>query len=277
MELLNLYRYKRILAFVLGFSLAVLSSTSLAQFGFLGLGGSDVQASGEDAVSLKVIDTYADMHTGPGRGYPIFYVVEEGEWIEVLTRRPDWYEVRTLRGKVGWVTAAQIARTLQDSGEPADLPTVSYGDYLKNRWRSSIVAGSFVSGRLEGAETFNASIGYRPLDWLGLEVEAGRFFNTDIAGTIASFNVVLEPLSHWRISPALVLGGGFTRIKNQPKGVEADSADEELDHFQFGIRVNYYLGRNFVIRGEYKTLALTADDIEQEDSGTWNFGFSTFF
>ena len=53
---------------------------------------------------LEVIDSYAELHTGPGKGYPVFYVVENTEWIEVLTRRPDWYEVRTEKGKVGWVS-----------------------------------------------------------------------------------------------------------------------------------------------------------------------------
>ncbi len=252
----------------------LLSSATFAQFGFL-KGASEVQATGDDAVSLKVIDTYADMHTGPAQGYPIFYVVEQGEWIEILTRRPDWYEVRTLRGKVGWVTAAQIARTLQDTGEPADLPTVGYGDYLKNSWRVGMAGGSFVSGEFSGANTFNATLAYRPLSWMGIEAESGRFLGSELQGTITSLNVFFEPLSDWRWSPALMLGGGSTRIKEQP--VIPIFGSNEYTHFQYGVRLNYYLGRNFVIRGEYRNLALSSDDVDQEDSATWNFGFSTFF
>lgn len=256
------------------------ASPVFAQFNFL-KGITEAQATGEDAVSLKVIDAYADMHSGPGRGYPIFYVVEEGEWIEILTRRPDWYEVRTLRGKVGWVTANQIARTLQDTGEPADLPTVSYGDYQKNNWRVGMVAGNFISGEFSDASTFNATLGYRPLSWLGLEFESGRILGNDIRGTTTSGNLVFEPFSSWRLSPAMVIGGGQTKIKAQPNLPQLDQ--NNFDHFQFGVRANFYLGRNFVIRGEYKILALSssassdAEEIDQEDSGTWNFGFSTFF
>ena len=47
----------------------------------------------ETVFTLQVIDPFVELHTGPGRGYPVFHVVEQGESIAVLTRRPDWYEV----------------------------------------------------------------------------------------------------------------------------------------------------------------------------------------
>lgn len=282
MELQSLFNtgniYFRRLVTTLGLFIVLFSGNQAhAQIVDFLKGITEAQATGEDAVSLKVIDAYADMHTGPGGGYPIFYVVEEGEWIEILTRRPDWYEVRTLRGKVGWVTAKQIARTLQDTGEPADLPTVSFGDYQKNNWRIGMVGGRFISGEFGDTSTFNATLGYRPLSWLSVELEGGRILGNAIRGTTASLNVIFEPFSYWRISPALVLGGGETRVKAQPQQLEL--VQTQFDHFQFGVRANYYLGRNFVIRGEYKILALTSssDEDDQEDSGTWNFGFSTFF
>lgn len=230
--------------------------------------------SEQSAVVLEVIDSFAELHTGPAKGYPVFYVVEQGEKIEILTRRPDWYEVKTQRGKVGWVSAASIARTLHESGEPADLPTVGFGDYLTNRWRVGMSAGQFTAGELNGADTFNASLGYRPLDWLGAELEAGKFFGSDVRGTLYGLNLVLEPFSTWRLSPALVVGTGRLTVDAQPKLVPL-SIDEE-DFTQLGLRLNYYLGRNFVVRGEYRQLSISTATNDGE-SDIWSFGFSTFF
>ena len=236
---------------------------------------SDTQES--SSARLEVIDSYAELYTGPGKGYPVFYVVEQSEWIEVLTRRPDWYEVRTEKGKTGWVKASQIARTLKPTGEPADLPTVSFGDYVKNRWRVGATAGTFLSGELQDAEVFTASLAYKPLSWLGGEIEWGRFYGLDINGSMAAFNVVYEPFSYWRLSPTFILGGGELSIGVQPKQV-FDFKKET--YFNYGIRLNYYLGRNFVVRGEYRGISLQSSSDQSgtsEELGAWSFGFSTFF
>jgi len=230
-----------------------------------------------NSARLEVIDSYAELYTGPGKGYPVFYVVEQSEWIEVLTRRPDWYEVRTEKGKTGWVKASQIARTLKPTGEPADLPTVSFGDYVKNRWRVGATVGTFLSGELQDAEVFTASLAYKPLSWLGGEIEWGRFYGLDINGSMAAFNFVYEPFSYWRLSPTLILGGGELSVGVQPKQV-FDFKKETF--FNYGIRLNYYLGRNFVVRGEYRGISLQSSSDQSgtsEELGTWSFGFSTFF
>lgn len=223
--------------------------------------------------TLEVIDSYLEMHTGPGRGYLIFNVVEQGEYVELLSRRPDWYEVRS-QGKIGWVKASQIARTLQITGEPVDLPSVSYGEYAKNRFRLGLIAGDLSGGNFKNAKSFNANIGYSPLSWLILEAEFGKFYDDDAHGTQLSANIVIEPLSQWRISPALVIGAGSTKIDAQPRII--DEGFESDKHRLGGLRINGYLGRNFIVRGEYRQIAVKTADGD-EDFTSWNFGFTTFF
>ena len=55
------------------------------------------------SVELVVTAPYLEMHTGPGRGYPVFYVVGRGETLVVLYSRTDWYKVRAPRGQEGLV------------------------------------------------------------------------------------------------------------------------------------------------------------------------------
>lgn len=236
--------------------------------------GQALASDAQEPLRLEVIDPYVEMHSGPGRGYPVFYVIEQGEKIEVITRRPGWYEVRTKNGKTGWTTASQISRTIQMTGEPADLPTVSYGDYLKNRWRVGFNSGQFSSGELKGSETFSFTAGYRPLGWLGVEGEGGKVFGTDIKGSFYAVNIVVEPLSAWKISPVLLVGQGLMKIDSQPKLTPL--LIDDSDFYHYGVGVHYYLGRNFLFKGEYRSYSVSADN-NNVRLGAWTLGFNSFF
>ena len=235
----------------------------------------DQNESKKNTATLTVIDTYVEVHSGPGRGFPVFYVIEQGETIEVLTRRPGWYEIRSPNGRVGWTRASQIARTIQATGEPADLPSVSYGDYIRGSWVTGFSFGEVASGELDGFDMFSVNAGYRFLSWLGADIEAGRIFGADASGDFYAANVYLEPLSHWKLSPFVSAGLGEIKLSSQPKQVEFST--DRQDFNSYGIGGSYYLGRNFVIRGEYRWYSISATDQSDERLGTWKLGFVTFF
>lgn len=229
---------------------------------------------GDSVMRLEVIDPYAEIRTGPGRGYPVFYAVEQGETIEVLTRRPGWYEVRTQSSQTGWTSTSELSRTMQATGAPADLPSVSYGDYLKRSWRAGFRGGQFIQGELDGADTFSLTGGYKLFSWLELEAELGKIYGNEIRGDYYAFNALVEPLSQWRISPFLSLGAGSMDLDSQPKLVplEIDSSDFET----YSAGANYYVGRNFVVQAAYRWYAVDTD-LGTERLEAWNVGFSAFF
>lgn len=228
----------------------------------------------EVAMRLTVIDPYAEVRTGPGRGYPVFYAIEQGETIDVITRRPGWYEIRAARGYTGWTSTTELSRTMQASGAPADLPTVSYGDYLKQTWRAGIKSGGFTSGEFDGADTFSATAGYKFYSWLGVELELGKVYGNDIRGTYYGANAFVEPFSQWRLSPFLSFGAGSMDIDSQPKLVPLNIDSSSYETYSVGS--NYYLGRNFVVQGSYRWYMVDTDfDTERLES--WNIGFSAFF
>ena len=67
----------------------------------------DAPAAGEpEGRARQVTDPYIELRTGPGRGYPVFFVAARGEWIDIELRHTDWFHVRTDGGKVGWVHRA---------------------------------------------------------------------------------------------------------------------------------------------------------------------------
>ena len=60
---------------------------------------------------VTIADPYIELHTGPGGGYPIFFVAERGEQIALLMRRTEWFKVRVARGQEGWVHFEQLTTT----------------------------------------------------------------------------------------------------------------------------------------------------------------------
>jgi len=82
---------------------------------------------------VVVSDPYIDLHTGPGRGYPIFYVAAQGDRITILKEQTEWYKVRTPRGKEGWVNVSQMSSTLDLDGQPVDFPEYGLNEFGKRR------------------------------------------------------------------------------------------------------------------------------------------------
>ncbi|HSG65635.1 MAG TPA: SH3 domain-containing protein, partial [Gammaproteobacteria bacterium] len=53
----------------------------------------------DETQQVVVQDPFIEMHTGPALAYPVFYVVDRGASIDVLSRRTDWFKVRAPRGQ----------------------------------------------------------------------------------------------------------------------------------------------------------------------------------
>ncbi|MDX1693301.1 MAG: SH3 domain-containing protein [Ketobacteraceae bacterium] len=218
---------------------------------------------------LVVVEPFIELHTGAGRGYPIHFVIEQGEEVALIKRRTNWYKVRSDEGKEGWVEASQLGRTLQPSGLPADLPSVGHGEYLKSRWRIG-----FTTGQLEAADAYSIIVGYRPFSYLGVEAEAGEVFDASVTGEYLGMNVILEPFTQWRFSPFVSLGGGNMVFEQRQK--LAGEVIDNAEYFSGGLGAQTYLGRNFVVRAEYRIYSVSTVNEEVELS-EWKFGFSSFF
>ena len=98
---------------------------------------------GKDRLYKVVIaDPYIEMHTGPGRGYPIFHVADRGETVEIHKRHTDWFRVSTERGQTGWVRADQMARTLNTDGTPTEIENPTRDDFFERRWEAGTQIGN---------------------------------------------------------------------------------------------------------------------------------------
>src|SRR6266550_8627677 len=80
---------------------------------------------------VVVADPYLEMHSGPGKGYPVFFVVARGEKVEILKQRTDWYLVREHQGREGWVKEQALLATLELDGQPVKISVPSLENLAK--------------------------------------------------------------------------------------------------------------------------------------------------
>lgn len=244
----------------------VLLVLSLVQFAIA------AQAAGAERQprEVTIADPFIELHTGPGRGYPVFFVAERGEQISLLKRRTEWFKVQVARGQEGWVHFEQLTTTLSPDGEPFDLPALGFSDYAARRWEVGALYGDFGGANViatYGSRSFTPNLSGE----LWLAQALGRFSDS----TMVTVNIVHLMYPDWRASPYFTLGAGV--INTEPKATLVATTDRTDSVAQVGAGVRMYLTRRVVLRAEYKAHVVFTSRNDNEEVREWKAGFSFFF
>jgi hypothetical protein len=210
------------------------------------------------------------MHTGPGRGYPVYHVVDRGETVDIIKQRTDWFLVRAANGKEGWVDRAQMELTLQRDGEQFSLRRATIEDFTNARWETGILAGDFGGANsisVYGSYSLNPNVS---VELWGTQI-LGNFSN----GWMASGNIVHEAFPEWRVSPFFTLGAGYIRTEPKSTIVLPEDRNDQIGHVGAGFRI--YVTRRFLLRAEYKSYVVFTSRDENEEIEEWKAGFAFFF
>ena len=227
------------------------------------------QAAGEYR-TVSVAEPYLEMHTGPGRGYPVFHVVDRGDSVEILMRRTDWFQVRAPDGAVGWVDRAQMERTLQTTGSEIVFAEANQDDFTNSTWELGILAGDFGGANiisLYGAYSLNPNVS---IEAWGSQI-LGNFSN----GWTGSVNLTHETWPDWRISPFFTLGTGVIHTEPKSTIIQGEDRTDQIAHAGAGFRV--YATRRFILRAEYKSYVVFTSRDDNEEVEEWKVGFAFFF
>jgi hypothetical protein len=223
-----------------------------------------------DVMKVIVADPYIEMHTGPGRGYPVFHVADRGAEIEVLKRRTDWFEVRTGRDVEGWVHVEQLARTMDGTGQPVAVANPGWDDFAGRHWEMSVGFGDF-----DGASSISLTGAYRLSANLSAELLASHISGEFSDGWLAGARLVHTPFPEWRFAPFFMLGTGVLQISPRASLV---STEDRTDQFgQAGVGVRAYLTERFMLRAEYSGYVVFTSRDENEEVEEWKAGFAFFF
>jgi uncharacterized protein YraI len=227
-------------------------------------------ASNESVERVKIADPYIELRTGPGRGFPVFFVAARDEWIEIELRHTDWFKVRTDGGKVGWVNRSQLETTLMASGERKSFRDVLLDDYLSRRVQLGAAWGHFKSDPMLKLWT-----SYRMSETLSVEATLGQVQGVFSGTDFWHIDVIAEPWSDRRVSPFFGIGVG--KFKNFPNLslVGAQTTDANLANAVVGVR--YYLTDRFVVRADYSLYTAFISDSQTSEYRAFSLGFSFFF
>ena len=219
---------------------------------------------------VSVADPYLELHTGPGAGYPRFYVIDRGETVEIMMRRTDWFQVRGPDGTEGWVDRAQMERTLQSTGSTIEFAQADQQDFTDARWEAGILAGDF-----GGANVISLYGGYSLNPNVSIEVWGSQILGNFSNGWMGSVNVVHETWPDWRISPFFTLGGGLVHTEPKSTIVQGEDRTDQIAHAGAGVRV--YATRRFIVRAEFKSYVVFTSRDDNEEVEEWKVGFAFFF
>ena len=219
---------------------------------------------------MAVADPYLEMHTGPGRGYPKFHVVDRGETVEILMQRTDWFLVRDADGDEGWVDQAQMELTLKPDGSEFDLASADIEDFTNAKWELGVLAGDF-----GGANIVSLYGGYSLNPNVSIEAWGSQILGNFSNGWMGSVNVVHEAWPEWRVSPFFTLGAGVIHTSPKSTIIQGEDRTDQIGHAGAGFRV--YVTRSFLFRAEYKSYVVFTSRDDNEEVEEWKVGFAFFF
>ncbi len=219
---------------------------------------------------VQVDDAYIELHTGAGRGFPIYHVVERHHWIDIIKRKSDWIKVLSDDGYTGWVFIDQMQLTLIAPGERAKIDAPDVQQFQQRKYDISIMAGDFA-----GAAALSVVLGTNFTENL-----SGEFGYTTASGNYTNSllwyaNMLTTPFPDWWISPFFSVG--FGHMKNSPRQSFV-FADETSDLFaNAGLGVRLYLTRRVYLRWDVRDYVVFINDNNSGKFREWKLGFSFFF
>jgi uncharacterized protein YgiM (DUF1202 family) len=229
--------------------------------------------AGTDSVvseRLTVADPFLEMRTGPGRGYPVFFVVARGQAVVVELRHTDWFKVRAEGGQLGWVHRHQLESTLTAAGSSKTFRDIALDDYLARRVQ---MGGAW--GRFKSEPMLKLWTSVKLSDTLSIEGDLGQ-----VQGVFSGTNfwhVALhsEPWSDQRLSPFFGVGVGQFRNFPNLSLVGATPTDAKLAHVIVGAR--YHLSERFVLRADWALYTAFVSDQRSTEYRAVTAGVSFFF
>ncbi len=197
----------------------------------------------------RIVEPFLEIHTGPGRDYPVFYIAEKGEEVFLMKKRTDWFKIRLFGGQEGWVHHKEVDKTIQASGYQKSWSERFYDKYIDGRLQSGFAWGVFdEDSALYVRTTYRFTEGFSIENSLGFA--SGDFSDTNLY----LLGLVITPWQGKWFSLNGTVGGGL--VETRPADILINAKSESFKTAYAGIGFSAPLVRRLFLRGDLRNYTL---------------------
>ncbi len=219
-------------------------------------------------VQAIVTEPYVEMHSGPGRGFPVTYVVGRGDPVSILFSRTDWYKVRAPRGQEGWVKREELAKTVLPGTEQAPIPP--YPEFTTHRWELGAGYGVYNHQNL-----VTAYVDFGLTESLDAEFVVQEALGTIDNRYMATFGLRHTFVPEWRwFSPTAGIGTGVQYIDKSTPPQPLDKTNQ-LAYVSIGARG--FITKKFMWRADWRNYVAFTNENDNKEPKEWKFALAVFF
>jgi len=219
---------------------------------------------------VKIADPFINIHSGPGRGFPVIHVAEQGEVIRIIKRRTDWYQIETVRGVTGWSKRIEMSKTLNLDGSQVEFKDATVEDFENRTWEAG-----FSTGDLEGASILSLYGAYHFTENLSTELTYSQAIGNFSDNSYALLSLTHQPFPEWWISPFFTIGAGV--LNTEPHATLIETEDRQNEMLSVGLGTRIYISQSFILRLDVKNNTVLTSRDENEELIEWKLGISVFF
>ena len=247
-------------------------------------------AKQNEKLTLSIVEPFLDFHTGPGKNYPVFYIAQYGESIEVQKRRNDWFkvtlEVSGDRIKTGWVHRNAIGLTIRSNRFPQLIADNKANSSEKNivlakddpllttLFNPNLYFG-FNYGQRASADVVGVHIGKQITDSFNIELQVDEFLGATAQGQTWAGILTFSPFPAWHLSPFTEIGAGSIHSKARGTNSQQNAGSNKFLQSGFGLQLR--LSDRYRLRLEYRHLNVLTSNDNNGEIETWHIGFSGYF
>jgi hypothetical protein len=219
-------------------------------------------------IEVVVKDAYIDLHTGPGRNFPVTISVERGVTIELLRQRTDWIEVQTARGQRGWVHRSQLENTLAPVGSEVHIAGPGRDARTDYQWEAGLAVGDF-----DGANVVSVNGAYALMPTLLVRADVSQLLGDTSNGWLVTAGIAWVFMPQWSVSPVVGIGAGALNL--EPKAPEKNDSTDATAYGSLGFRS--YLTDRILMQAEYRRFVVFISGDDHEEKDEWIAGLTYYF
>ena len=219
---------------------------------------------------VTVAEAFVEFHTGPGRGYPVFHIVERDQPLTLIKKKTQWFKVRSKKGHEGWVHEDEMQKTLLTDDKNFKAGTSTQEEFTNREWEFGVLGGDF-----GGATSLTLYGGWNFTQNLGSEFALSQALGNVSDIRFANVSLVHQAFPEWRVSPFVKLGAGIIQTKPFTTLIQTLDRTDEVVHVGLGIKT--YVSRQYFVRVEYVNYTILTSRNDNDEVEEWKLGFSVFF